>query len=88
MTLSNTTQNFHCECGWKGHEDDLRSECTFHGTREEPSEYEAFCPQCNANWNDMGEAALCIGCEDTIVENEGDTCTDCEEVFRQECRRA
>lgn len=81
------TQHFRCECGWEGHEDDLRSECTFHGTREEPPEYDAFCPQCNNNWENMDEAALCIGCEDTIVANDGDACAACEEVFQEEARR-
>ena len=41
------------ECGWTGHEDDLRSECTFAGNREEPAEYDAHCPQCNNNWDSM-----------------------------------
>lgn len=48
-------QHWDCECGWTGHEDELRSECTFHATREEPAEYEAWCPQCGADWERMTE---------------------------------
>jgi rubredoxin len=42
-------------CGWIGHEDDLESKCTFHQTQEEPAEYEAWCPQCGADWDQFTE---------------------------------
>lgn len=89
MTVNSVldTQYFRCKCGWQGHEDDLRSECTYHGTREEPPEYDAFCPQCSNNWEDMTEVPWCIGCEDVHVLKEGDACAACNEVFLEEVRR-
>lgn len=53
-------QEWDCSCGWTGHEDDLRSECTFAGNREEPPEYEAYCPDCGSNWDQMTEAQQCL----------------------------
>lgn len=78
------TQHFRCDCGWQGHEDDLRSECTFHGTREEPPEYDAFCPECGGAWDDMIEAPLCIGCKDAFVKNEGDACPECRDAMLED----
>ena len=46
---------YQCECGWQGQESELRTECTFNETRLEPAEYESYCPDCNANWEDMTE---------------------------------
>jgi hypothetical protein len=84
MTLSTTTQLFRCECGWEGHEDDLRSECTFFGTREEPPEYEAFCPQCNTTWENMDEVPQCVSCHDKFVRDEGDNCAECLEAIAED----
>jgi predicted RNA-binding Zn-ribbon protein involved in translation (DUF1610 family) len=53
MSLFN--QHYDCDCGWTGHEDDLRSECVFHETREEPAEYAGYCPDCGSNWDQMSE---------------------------------
>ena len=50
------SQHYECtSCGWTGHEDDLRSEQTFAGNREEPPEFEAYCPECGDNWDQMSE---------------------------------
>lgn len=54
--MSAFNQHYDCDCGWTGHEDELRSECTFHGNREEPAEFEAYCPECGNNWDQMSEA--------------------------------
>jgi len=70
----NTNQNYECNCGWRGHEDELRTECTFNETRLEPAEYEAYCPDCGANWDQMSEAEAdmeCPGCGE-IALAEGD----------------
>lgn len=56
-------ERYRCSCGWEGSEDELDSKCTFWGTREEPPEYEANCPDCGGDWDDMVEADLCISCE-------------------------
>jgi hypothetical protein len=49
-------QEWQCtECDWHGHEDDIRSELTFAGNREEPAEYDGFCPECGGNWDQMEE---------------------------------
>jgi hypothetical protein len=88
MTVNSlgNAQHFRCECGWEGHEDELRNECTFHGTREEPPEYDAFCPECGGAWDDMVEAPLCIGCKDVFVKNEGDACPECTEAMLEDKR--
>jgi len=50
------TQHFECnDCGWTGHEDDLKSECVFEATQEEPAEYDAWCPQCGDHFDSMNE---------------------------------
>lgn len=52
------TQHYECtSCGWTGHEDELRSEQTFAGNQEEPPEFEAYCPSCGDNWDQMDEVA-------------------------------
>lgn len=84
------TQHFRCECGWEGHEDDLRNECVFHGTREEPPEYDAFCPECSNNWENMDPVPYCASCGDKFVKNEGDNCPECIECIAEDAaeRRA
>lgn len=73
MSIHN--QEWECDCGWSGHDDDLRSECTFAGNQEEPPEYEAYCPQCGNNWDQMIEAeepeteGFGISIADAIVNN-------------------
>lgn len=69
---------YECKCGWTGREDETRSECTFAETRLEPAEYVGYCPDCGANWEDMSEAVYCYGCEDVIVQHEGELCSECE----------
>lgn len=43
------------ECDWHGHDDDIRSEQVFAGNREEPAEYQGFCPECGGDWEQMTE---------------------------------
>ncbi len=48
------TQYNECtDCGWTGHEDDLNSKCVFEATLEEPAEWDAWCPQCGDNFENM-----------------------------------
>lgn len=48
--------NYSCQCGTECTEEELITVCTFHETREEPAEYEAFCPSgCGTNADDMEE---------------------------------
>jgi hypothetical protein len=48
--------NYRCQCGTECSEEELITACTFHATREEPAEYEAFCPSgCGTNADDMEE---------------------------------
>ena len=80
-------------CGWEGGVDDIRKEVTFPATREEPDEWEWYCPECartdsleeamqNANW--------CRTCEDVIVKREGSRCQECIDVhadYLRDCRK-
>lgn len=71
-------QHYQClECGWQGHEDELRSECTFAGNREEPPEYEAYCPDCGENWDSMIEADVCTSCNNEFQIPESNLCAPC-----------
>jgi len=54
--MSRFNQNWDCECGWTGHEDELESRCEFAGNREEPPEYSASCPSCGCDWERMTES--------------------------------
>jgi len=47
--------NYSCQCGVECPEEELETTCTFHMTREEPAEYEAFCPGCGTNADNMEE---------------------------------
>lgn len=49
------TLEYLCRCGTQCRDDDLRTECTFFQTLEEPAEYEAFCPGCGTNADNMEE---------------------------------
>ena len=71
------------KCDWEGGVDDIRKEVVFPGSREEPEEWEWYCPECsftdsleeamdNANW--------CRTCEDVIVKEDGGRCQECIEV--------
>lgn len=71
-------QEWQClECGWQGHEDDLRSVCVFHGNRIEPPEYEAYCPDCGENWECMIERDVCTSCESEWQTRESNLCAGC-----------
>ena len=72
-----SNQQWECPCGWTGHEDELISHCEFAGSREEPPEYGATCPQCGDDWEGMSEPSMCKCCEDVQVKNDGDICTEC-----------
>lgn len=68
---------YQCDCGWIGTEYDMDKTCVFAETRYEPAEWEAFCPDCGKNADDIPEAEWCRGCEDVIVEKENELCDEC-----------
>ena len=68
---------YQCDCGWIGTDYDMEKNCVFHATREEPAEYEAFCPDCGKNADDIPEATWCRGCEDEIVQHDDELCPEC-----------
>jgi len=70
-----------CECGWEGTENEVVLNCTFHGTREEPPEYEGFCPCCGNPADDsLEDVPFCRTCEDEYVKDEGDQCEECRQA--------
>ncbi len=81
MTIN---QQWECECGWTGHDDDLRSECTFAGNQEEPPEYEGYCPDCGGNADKMYQLAMCKSCDDVQVKDDGDICGECRECMLED----
>lgn len=71
----------HCE--WEGSEGDINKKVVFHGSREEPEEWEWYCPVC-ARADTLEEAMIaanwCRTCEDVIVKEENSQCQECIEV--------
>jgi len=49
------TLEYLCQCGTQCRDDDLITVCTFYQTQEEPAEYDASCPGCGTNWENMEE---------------------------------
>lgn len=49
------TLQYLCQCGVQCREDELETVCTFFQTLEEPAEYDAHCPGCNTNADNMEE---------------------------------
>jgi hypothetical protein len=49
------TLKYLCRCGTECREDELETVCTFYATLEEPAEYDAKCPDCGTNWENMEE---------------------------------
>lgn len=49
------TLKYLCRCGTECREDELETVCTFYQTLEEPAEYDAKCPDCGTNWENMEE---------------------------------
>lgn len=78
LALEDTWICTHCK--WEGSVDDIRKEVVFPGSREEPEEWEWYCPEC-AHSDDLEEkmqnANWCRTCEDVIVEDEGEQCGVC-----------
>lgn len=68
-----------CEsCGWHGHEDEIRKEEFFKETRLEPAEWVWHCPLCHdTDTLEEDGYAYCESCEDEIVSDEGEICTEC-----------
>jgi hypothetical protein len=75
-------QHWECTCGWTGHEDEFRAECVFHGNREEPPEYEAYCPDCGANADQMSEVEMleCPACSEIALPGTGGECIECHSI--------
>lgn len=73
---------WHCDnCDWEGDESDIVKEIIFHGTPEEPAEYEWFCPSCHGRdglQNLFESSVWCALCEDQIVDDPGDYCHACQ----------
>lgn len=71
-------QHFECrECGWRGHEDLLVSECVDPGDYFQPPEYEGYCPACGENWDMMDEVEPCISCESEWKQPDSEYCAPC-----------
>ena len=65
-------------CKWTGQECDIRKEKTFTATREEPEEWEWYCPDCNKSETlQEVDEILCATCEDEPVKEEGNICSEC-----------
>lgn len=78
-------ERYQCDnCEWNGPEDELETRCTYWGTREQPPEYDSFCPSCGDSWENMQEVPWCLGCEDVHVKHEGDYCPECTEAARED----
>lgn len=45
-------------CGFEGESGDWESKCIFHGSREEPPEYVAWCPDCGETWETTEEVEI------------------------------
>ncbi len=46
---------YHCECGETCSEHELETALTSAETRFQPAEYDAFCPNCGNDWENMEE---------------------------------
>jgi len=44
-----------CDCGADVAESELREVVAFYGTQEMPAEYNAYCPECGTDWENMDE---------------------------------
>ena len=67
-------------CKWEGDVSDIIKERVFAATQLEPDEWMWYCPDCNRSdsLEELYEnAAWCITCEDVIVSDEGERCTEC-----------
>ena len=72
-------------CKWTGQECDIRKEIIFVQTREETEEWEWYCTDCNkTDTLEEDDKIWCKTCEDVIVKDEGDQCTEC---YTEECER-
>lgn len=68
-------------CDWEGQDTEIRKEEVFAATREEPSEWEWYCPDCNKSESleeKFEGCAWCTTCENEIVQDEGEQCWECQ----------
>ena len=67
-------------CKWEGDVRDIIKHQVFAATYCEPDEWMWYCPECNRSdsLEELYEnAAWCTTCEDVIVKDEGNICTEC-----------
>ena len=83
MTME-SEQRMRCECGWEGRQDELENVQVFAGNREEPPEYEDKCPSCDRPFDELEYVPLCVFCDDTYVQEEGDKCGICVSTEQEE----
>jgi hypothetical protein len=80
------SEMWECECcKWQGDVNEIRKELVHNETILEPEEWQWHCPSCDES---VGLVKInyvyCAGCEDEIVQHEGDYCTEC---YTEECER-
>ena len=66
-------------CQWCGFRDEVKKEIVFHATREEPDEWEWYCPDCNRTDLEECQEILCEACEEVVVKSDGDRCQEFSE---------
>ena len=67
-------------CKWEGDVREIIKHRVFSATYDEPDEWMWYCPSCKRNdkLEELYEnAAWCRTCEDVIVSDEGEQCTEC-----------
>ena len=77
--------NWKCTaCDWHGEEIEIRKEEYFKETRLEPAEWVWYCPVCHKTETlEEDAAAYCAWCEDEVVSDEGEICTECRTCYAE-----
>lgn len=67
-------------CRQEFFDEDAEYDCIFPGSEAEPPEWSTRCPHCNSNNIQEISLAFCRTCNDVVVADEGEECSECRTI--------
>jgi len=71
------------QCHWTGHVDDIIKKRVYFETVHEPEEFLWYCPECKSTEVDEINIMMCAWCEEEVVKDEDDICSECLTCYRE-----
>ena len=71
------------KCGQEFFDEDANYNCVYAGSLTEPPEWDKRCPHCNSIDVEEISIAFCRSCNDVVVSDYGEQCSECYTCERE-----